>query len=131
MFRRRDRGGSAFGRGLCCEVDAGIVDSPAVRLAIHTAAFEDESCSNATVGRASSARRRPMIEITINAAAYEAILTTLKDCSLVVPAKRIATGDYLAQLDEKTVTRLAEMRGPNESYSDVILRIVGREAETG
>jgi hypothetical protein len=48
---------------------------------------------------------------------------------LVVPAKRVATGDYLAHLDEKTVTWLAEMRGPGESYSAVILRIaaVGHE----
>ena len=35
-----------------------------------------------------------MIEIAINAAAYKAILTTLKDgCSLALPAKRVATGD--------------------------------------
>ena len=68
-----------------------------------------------------------MIEIAINAAAYRTILTTLKDGSLVLPAKRIATGDYLAYLDEKTVTRLAEMRGPGESYSDVIVRLAGAE----
>ena len=68
-----------------------------------------------------------MIEISINAAAYKAILTTLKDSSLVLPAKRIATGDYLAHLDEKTVTRLAALRGRNESYSDVILRLAASQ----
>jgi hypothetical protein len=69
-----------------------------------------------------------MIEIIINAAAYKAILTTLKGCSLVLPAKRVATGDYLAHLDEKMVTRLAELRRRGESYSDVILRLVEIEA---
>jgi hypothetical protein len=72
-----------------------------------------------------------MIEIAINAAAYKAILTRLKNGLLVLPAKRIATGDYLAHLDEKTVTRLAAMRGPGEDYSDVILRLVGLEAKSG
>jgi hypothetical protein len=70
-----------------------------------------------------------MIEIAINAAAYKAILTTLKDGLLVLPAKRIATGNYLAHLDEKTVTRLAAMRGPGESYSDIIMRLVEIETE--
>jgi hypothetical protein len=72
-----------------------------------------------------------MIEITINAAAYKAVLTTLRDGLLVLPARRIATGDYLAHLDEKTVTRLAKMREPGESYSDVILRLADLEAERG
>jgi hypothetical protein len=35
-----------------------------------------------------------------NAVAYKAVLTALKDGLLVLPAKRIATGDYLAHLDE-------------------------------
>jgi hypothetical protein len=48
---------------------------------------------------------------------------------LVLPAKRIATGNYLAHLDEKTVTRLAAMRGPGESYSDIIMRLVEIETE--
>jgi hypothetical protein len=70
-----------------------------------------------------------MIEIAINAAAYKAILTTLKDgCSLALPAKRVATGDYLAHLDEKMVARLAELRRRGESYSDVILRLAANRA---
>jgi hypothetical protein len=64
-----------------------------------------------------------MIEIAISPEAYKAVLTTLKGCSLVLPAKRTATGDYLIYQDEKMVDRLGAMRGPRESYSDVIIRL--------
>jgi hypothetical protein len=40
-----------------------------------------------------------------------------------------ATGERYVRLDAATVDRLGAMRGPGESYSDIILRIAGREEE--
>ena len=40
-------------------------------------------------------------------------------------------GERLIWLDHAVVARLGVMRGPGESYSDVILRLAGRAAETG
>jgi hypothetical protein len=39
-----------------------------------------------------------------------------------------AEGFRLIWLEEPVVARLAAMRGPSESYSDVILRLVEQEA---
>ncbi len=38
-------------------------------------------------------------------------------------------GERLIWLEEGWVNRLGAMRGPGESYSDVILRLVGMEAQ--
>jgi hypothetical protein len=64
----------------------------------------------------------PMIRITITPAAFEAIAATLPS-SVGVEQKRAANGDYFIWLDPRYVDRLRAMRGPGESYSDVILRV--------
>jgi len=65
-----------------------------------------------------------MIRITITAAAFEAIAATLPS-SVGVEQKRAANGDYHIWLEHRFVDRLRAMRGPGESYSDVILRLAG------
>jgi hypothetical protein len=60
-----------------------------------------------------------MIRIAITAAAFEAIRATLPS-SVGVEQKRAANGDYHIWLDPRYVDRLRALRGPDESYSDVI-----------
>jgi hypothetical protein len=63
-----------------------------------------------------------MLRITISAAAFEAIASTLPS-SFGFEAQRAPNGDYFIWLDPRFVDRLRAMRGPGESYSDVILRL--------
>jgi hypothetical protein len=63
-----------------------------------------------------------MIRITISAAAFEAIANTLPS-SVGYERIRAPNGDYFIWLDPRYVDRLRTIRGPGESYSDVILRL--------
>jgi hypothetical protein len=63
-----------------------------------------------------------MIRITITATAFEAIAATLPS-SVGVEQNRAPHADYFIWLDPRYVERLRAMRGPGESYSDVILRL--------
>jgi hypothetical protein len=65
-------------------------------------------------------RFRRMIRIAISSAADAAIAATLPGNVGVEPG-RAPNGDYFVLLDPAVVNRLAAMRGPGESYSDVIL----------
>ena len=60
-------------------------------------------------------------------AALEAIAATLAS-SVGVEQNRAPNGDYFNWLDPHFVDRLRAMRGPGESYSDVILRLAGEDA---
>ena len=64
-----------------------------------------------------------MVRITISVAAFEAIVATLPS-SVGVEQNCAPNGDYFVWLDPRFVDRLRAMRGPGESYSDVILRLV-------
>jgi hypothetical protein len=61
----------------------------------------------------------PMIGITVTAEAYAAIKATLPAGTQTWPTSPADQGD----VDQATVDRLGAMRGPGESYSDVILRL--------
>jgi hypothetical protein len=63
-----------------------------------------------------------MIRVAINSATYAAIAATLPS-SVGVEQKRAPNGDCFIWLDRAVVGRLCAMRGPGESYSDVILRL--------
>lgn len=67
-----------------------------------------------------------MIRITMTPAACAAIAATLPS-SVGVEEQRAPNGDYFIWLDRRVVDRLVDrlraMRGPGESYSDVILRL--------
>jgi hypothetical protein len=64
-----------------------------------------------------------MIGITITAEAYAAIKATLSADTQTWPTSPPDQGDVVIWLDQATVDRLGALRGPGESYSDVILRL--------
>ena len=60
-----------------------------------------------------------MIAITVTPEAYETILLRTAEA----PSPQGQDGLIRVWLDCKFVDRLGQMRGPGESYSDVILRL--------
>ena len=68
-----------------------------------------------------------MIKIAITVEAFDAICATLPLGSAAVEFEANERGERLIWIEEAMADRLGAMRGPNESYSDVILRIAGRE----
>jgi hypothetical protein len=64
-----------------------------------------------------------MIRVSITAAAYEAIAATLPPGSVAFDPDVDAQGGRWIWLDPTVANRLRDMRGPGESYSDVILRL--------
>jgi hypothetical protein len=62
-----------------------------------------------------------MISISITPEAFEAIRATLPHSD--APPSRGPDGLIRIWLDRKFVDRLGQMRGPGETYSDVILRL--------
>jgi hypothetical protein len=69
-----------------------------------------------------------MIRIAITPAAFEAIAATLPLGSVGYEPQLDAQGQRLLWLETASADRLAAMRRPGESYSDVILRLVEIEA---
>ena len=65
-----------------------------------------------------------MIKIAVTAARYEAIAATLPVGSVGYEAEANAKGERHIWIDDRHADKLAATRGPTESYSDVILRIV-------
>jgi hypothetical protein len=65
--------------------------------------------------------RRRMMGIAIGPAAY-AVIATLPGSPGVEP-ERTPNGDYFVWLEPAVVDRIAALRGPGESYSDVIVRL--------
>ena len=63
-----------------------------------------------------------MIRIAVTQAAFEVIAATLP---LGSEDKVNEKGELLIWLDPAVVDRLGAMRGPGESYSDVIMRLAG------
>jgi hypothetical protein len=68
-----------------------------------------------------------MITISTTAAAYEAISGTLPLGSVGYENGRSENGERLIWLAPNVVNRLRAMRGPGESYSDVILRLTAEK----
>jgi hypothetical protein len=64
-----------------------------------------------------------MIKIAITQAAFEAIARTLPLGSVGCENQINERGERLIWLDHAVVARFRTMRGPGESYSDVILRL--------
>ena len=69
-----------------------------------------------------------MVRIAINEAAFQAIAKTLPLGSVGFENKVNERGERLIWLDRAIADRLRALRGPGESYSDVILRLVEIEA---
>jgi hypothetical protein len=68
-----------------------------------------------------------MIRIAISVEAFATIAATLPLGSVGYENKVNERGERLIWLERAVVDRLRAMRGRGESYSDVILRIAGRE----
>jgi hypothetical protein len=64
-----------------------------------------------------------MIRIAITAAAFEAIANTLPLGTMSFENEVNERGERFAWLAPTVVNRLRAMRGPGESYGDVILRL--------
>jgi hypothetical protein len=68
-----------------------------------------------------------MIRITITLAAFEAIAATMPIGSVGYERAGDSEGERHIWLAPAVVDRLAALRGPGESYSDVILRLAEGE----
>ena len=64
-----------------------------------------------------------MVAISISHEAYEATRAALPEGANSWPAEPDGRGNVRIWLHPAFVDRLARMRGPGESYSDVILRL--------
>jgi hypothetical protein len=64
-----------------------------------------------------------LIRIAITQAAFEAIDATLPLGSVGYENATNERGECLIWLESRMVDRLGALRGPGESYSDVILRV--------
>jgi hypothetical protein len=71
-----------------------------------------------------------MIKIAISQAAFDAIARTLALGSVGYENQINEQGERLIWLDHAVVARLRAMRGPGESYSDVILRLVADQTRS-
>ncbi len=69
-----------------------------------------------------------MVRISISQAAFDAVASTLPLGSMGYEPEPDARGERLVWLETAVVNRLMAMRGPGESYSDVILRLIEVEA---
>jgi len=69
-----------------------------------------------------------MIRIAISRAAFDAIVSTMPLGSVAYEREANAEGERLIWLPPSVVDRLRFLRGPGESYSDVILRLVASSA---
>jgi hypothetical protein len=69
-----------------------------------------------------------VIKIAISVEAFDAICATLAFGSVGYENQINERGERLIWLDHAVVSRLRAMRGPNETYSDAILRLVKLEA---
>ena len=65
-----------------------------------------------------------MIRISITTAAFEAIAATLPLGSVGFELEVDARGERLVWVETAVVDKLSALRGPGESHSDVILRLV-------
>jgi hypothetical protein len=73
-------------------------------------------------------RANVMIKIAITVEAFEAIAATLPLGSVGNENKTNERGERYVWLDHAVVSRLRAMRGPGESYSDVIIRLAAEHA---
>jgi hypothetical protein len=67
-----------------------------------------------------------MIRIAITPTAYAAIAATLALGTVAVEPERAQDGSVHIWLDPGVLTKLKALRGPGESYSDVILRLAAK-----
>ena len=69
-----------------------------------------------------------MVRIAISHAAYDAIAAKLLLGSVAVEPQRAPNGDVYVWLNHAVVGKLKALRGPGETYSDVILALAATRA---
>jgi hypothetical protein len=69
-----------------------------------------------------------MVRISISTEAFEAIAATLALGSVGFEREASEKGERLIWVEASVVDKLTALRGPGESYSDVIMRLVEIEA---
>ena len=69
---------------------------------------------------------RGVVRLQISIAAFSAIASKLP-AGVGFENKRAANGDWFIWLDHATVAKLKAMRGPGDSFSDVILALAKDE----
>ena len=67
--------------------------------------------------------------ICLTPAAFEAIAATLQG-NIGFENQRAPNGDWFIWLEPQIVAKLKAMRGPGESYSDVILRVARGDGDS-
>jgi hypothetical protein len=72
-------------------------------------------------------RIRRMIRVAITAEAFDAVAATLALGTVAVEPERAQDGSVHIWLDPRVLAKLKALRGPGESYSDVILRVAKGE----
>ena len=72
-----------------------------------------------------------MIKIAITAEAFDALASTLPLGTVAYEKNLDAKGECHVWLEPMVVDRLRFLRGPGESFSDVILRLVETEGGCG
>jgi hypothetical protein len=72
-----------------------------------------------------------MVRISISAEAFEVLASTIPFGSIGCEPKLNAKGERLIWIEQVWADKLRALRGPGESYSDVILRLVAVEARVG
>jgi hypothetical protein len=72
-----------------------------------------------------------MIRIAVTEDAFTALALTLPLGSVGYDREPNEKGERLIWLEPRVVDKLSALRGPGESYSDVILRLVESEAGRG
>jgi hypothetical protein len=72
---------------------------------------------------ASSPRWRRVVRIAITQAAFDAIISTMSLGSVGYENELNEKGERLIWVSQWVMDRLRLLRGPGESYSDVILRL--------
>lgn len=90
----------------------------------------ERGCGGAPVHRVGATAVRPMIRIAISQQAFDAIVETMQLGSVGVENATDEQGRRLIWLAPEVVARLRALRGPGESFSDVILRVAASESAT-
>jgi hypothetical protein len=72
-----------------------------------------------------------MIRIAVTEDAFDAIVATLPLGSVGYDREPNERGERLIWLEPRIVDKLSALRGPGESYSDVILRLAEIEVGAG
>ena len=65
-----------------------------------------------------------MVRISITAEAFEAVASTIPFGSISFERELNAEGERLIWIEEVWADKLRGLRGPGESYSDVILKLI-------